>query len=212
MKTNQTMTMYIMGEKVTGEHKSQLVDLNDIFHIGNEQRKTKGAGVAVMKNYFANDATQRYIDSACKAWGLTRETMLPKPARGRHATTKVHIAIAVHAAEYLDSDVHAHVIKCFITDRIFEWRDESGDNYIALSEHIDKYMGGREDKCSNTGVYINAAKRIRAKLLNGSEPSWNSATATQLRQRNKLEQDLCAVLKAGVVNSMDDLYTFIDKL
>jgi hypothetical protein len=214
MKTGQVMSVLLMGRAVNVTHKTMMVDLQDIFVVGNLIRLEQGRTAATLANYLGTDLTKRYISAAAKLWDIAEDKMVVISGRGRYATTKVHLSVAIHAAQYLDENFHAAVIKAFITDRLLQWRDESGDNFIALNEHIDNYMGGREGKTNNHGVYINAAKKLKLKILgdDGKEMSWNGATAEQLRLRTLLEQKLCTALEIGVVNSMDDLYRFIDKL
>ena len=80
------------------------------------------------------------------------------------------------------------------------------------------YLGGREDKKSNRGCYIQSAKLLRAKIFPEiKEPDgniWNTDQATAHHQelRKVYEDKLCTLLEMGVVNDFDHLKTFIAKL
>ena len=100
--------------------------------------------------------------------------------------------------------------KTFVEGRILQWREDSGDEFINLNIAIDAYLPEREGK-ENTGIFIQVARQLKAKILNGEEV-WNTATFNQLERRAKIEKDLCGFLKLGMIRNYEHLKEVIAKL
>jgi hypothetical protein len=110
------------------------------------------------------------------------------------------------------------VIDTFINSKLLQLRDDGGNNFKRLNRYIDLYLGGREEKTSNMGCYIHAAKLLREKIFpNLKAPDgniWNTDQATAHHQelRTRYEDKLCTLLEMDVVKDFEHLKTFIAKL
>ena len=116
----------------------------------------------------------------------------------------------VKAAATLDKRFEIEMYNTFINNKILQWRDDSGDQFIALNAAIDAYLPGREGK-DNKGIFIQCATRLKAKIApeNGD---WNTASFAKLELRAKIERDLVKLLSLGVVRDYEHLKELIEKL
>jgi len=119
-----------------------------------------------------------------------------------------HLAVAVLAAEYLSPEFHAQLHKELIEGKLLYWRNQGATEFSALNAAIDQHLPGREDKDSNTGVYIQMAKLIRNKITRVEDPEvsvWDKSPALYQQQRAAMENFLVDVLTNGLVRDYDHL-------
>jgi hypothetical protein len=207
MKTNQLMTAMFHGQALRVEHKTGLASLTDVFKIGNKLRTDNGASAANLSDYVASTRTQEFIKATASVWGFDPEAAVQVRGRGNTKATMAHISIAIHAAEYLSPLFHAEVIKEFIQGRLLQYRDESGDEFVAMNTAID-LLPDRAG-LDNYYIYINAAKKIKAKI-DPEGGTWNTATAQQLRARYEIEKWVFTCIRTKVLKTYADMFTGID--
>ena len=228
LKTNMIMDVKIDGHPVRVEHKTGLVDVNDLLKVGNMLRASKMLSPMTItrirrsKDLKAfSEAVQRQIDNGhYQYFDVPAELIFATGKGGAGTTTKAFLPVAIKIAALMDSDFEAEVYRVFIEEKILHYRDESGEEFKALNLIIDSYLPGREDK-DNRGVYIAVAKQIRAKVFPDVEWDssaqgniWNSelATAEALRRRAKIEGELISTLRLELIQSFDHLKEVITKL
>ena len=228
LKTNMIMDVKIDGHPVRVEHKTGLVDVNDLLKVGNMLRASKMLPPMTItrirrnKDLQAfNEAVQRQIDNGhYQYFDVPDELIFATGKGGAGTTTKAFLPVAIKIAALMDSDFEAEVYRVFIEEKILHYRDESGEEFKALNLIIDSYLPGREEK-DNRGVYIAVAKQIRAKVFPDVEWDtsvqgniWNSelATADALRRRAKIEGELISTLRLELIQSFDHLKEVITKL
>ena len=228
LKTNMMMDVKIDGHPVRVEHKTGLVDVNDLLKVGNMLRASKMlppmtvSRIRRSKDLMAfSEAVQRQIDNGhYQYFDVPNELIFATGKGGPGTTTKAFLPVAIKIAALMDSDFEAEVYRVFIEEKILHYRDESGEEFKALNLIIDSYLPGREDK-DNRGVYIAVAKQIRAKVFPDVEWDsssqgniWNSelATAEALRRRAKIEGELISTLRLDLIQSFDHLKEVITKL
>lgn len=130
--------------------------------------------------------------------------------RGRYGGTWAHLYILLDAAAHLDADFKVEVYETFVTNRILQWRDDSGEEFIALNASIDAYLPGRDGK-DNRGIFIQMARAIKSRVKPDGE-AWNTASFHQLEDRTKIEQSLCKLLSLGLVRDYDHLKELVEKV
>ena len=228
LKTHMIMDVKIDGHPVRVEHKTGLVDVNDLLKVGNRLRASKMLSPMTItrirrsKDLKAfSEAVQRQIDNGhYQYFDVPDELIFATGKGGAGTTTKAFLPVAIKIAALMDSDFEAEVYRVFIEEKILHYRDESGEEFKALNLIIDSYLPGREDK-DNRGVYIAVAKQIRAKVFPDVEWDstaqgniWNSelATAEALRRRAKIESELISTLRLELIQSFDHLKEVITKL
>jgi len=228
LKTNMMMDVKIDGHPVRVEHKTGLVDVNDLLKVGNLLRASKMlqpmtvSRIRRSKDLMAfSEAVRRQIDNGhYQYFDVPDELIFATGKGGPGTTTKAFLPVAIKIAALMDSDFEAEVYRVFIEEKILHYRDESGEEFKALNLIIDSYLPGREEK-DNRGVYIAVAKQIRAKVFpdvvwdSSSQGNiWNSelATAEALRRRAKIEGELISTLRLELIQSFDHLKQVITKL
>lgn len=227
MKTNQLMQVRIGNHVLPIEHKTMVGSLTEVWKIGNAYRKMRDLPELDLNNWLRSPETLEYIQVVEKDLGLeyvdpTRyesansalTKMITSPLirtkRGKGGGTWAHLYILLDAAARLDPNFKHQMYKTFVEGRILQWREDSGDEFINLNIAIDAYLPEREGK-DNTGIFIQVAKQLKAKILNGEEV-WNTATFNQLEKRAKIEKDLCGFLKLGMIRDYEHLKEVIAKL
>ncbi len=232
MKTNQLMQVTIGSYSQPIEHKTMMGHLNALWDYGNGLRATKGLTPLQMKDWLMSTQTRELVEALDRKYSepnsgistitkvdprgrsslvdLTKNTSFIKTKRGTGGGTWVHLYLMLDAAAWLDADFKLQLYDTFINNKILQWREDSGDEFINLNIAIDAYLPEREGK-DNTGIFIQVAKQLKAKILNGEEV-WNTATFNQLENRAKIEKDLCGFLKLGMIRDYEHLKEVIAKL
>jgi hypothetical protein len=210
MKTDQLMTLSFKQGDIDGFHKSGMICLTDIFTVGNKYRILGNQTSSNITHFLNSKNTQEFIAIICDKQGVDKEEVYKKIGKGGNARIFCNIHLAIYAAEYLSPEFHYEVIDNFIKSRIFQYRDESGDEYIALNMYIDTHLPDRIGK-NNKGIYINVAKILKNKILKEDE-TWNTATSDQLLKRFNFENQLCNYLKMGLIKDWEHLKQIIEKL
>lgn len=203
MKTNQLMSIAFQGGDVEVFHKTAMGNLTQLWNVGNKLRDKP----ANLSKFLSSESTKRFMaivedKTGGKCFEIT--------GAGNKKRTWGNIHLMVYAAEYLSPDFHFEVIDTFINGKILDYRDESGDEFKAMTAAIDNYLPMREGK-DNKGVMIQISKRIKHKV-NPELLSWNSADADDLRHRLKLEEKIVSILELGVVRDYDHLKELVDKM
>lgn len=234
MKTNQLMMVSIGNYSQPIEHKTMMGHLNSLWDYGNGLRVSKRLMPLAMKDWLNSHQTLELVYALDKKYnsgnstiieasdyielderGRTRLTTIPdnpfvKAKRGKGGGTWVHLMLLLDAAAWLDADFKVEMYDCFINNKILQWRDDSGDQFIALNAAIDAYLPDRNGK-DNTGIFIQCAKLLKEKIKPDND-NWNSASFTQLERRAKIESDLVKFLSFGMVRDYEHLKELIGKL
>lgn len=231
MKTNQMMTVNIGTHVFPIGHKDMFGSLTDVWKIGNSYRTKRGLPELDLNHWLRSPETLEYIkvvenDVLAKcaepahlerdetvvnsALKTTIQSPLIKAKRGKGGGTWAHLYILLDAAARLDPEFKHQMYKTFVTHKLLQWRDDSGDEFINLNIAIDAYLPGREGK-ENTGIYINAAKLLKAKLA-PEENDWNKASYPKLELRTNIERKLVDFLKMGVVRDWEHLKELIERV
>jgi hypothetical protein len=228
MKSNQLMQVNLGGKKFPIEHKTMMGSLTDIWNIGNSFREEKGLKPLKLDNFLTSPDTQEFVIALENDLGIENSKYLEsgyskkdgrvekitsdliKTKRGKNGGTWAHLYIILEAAAKLDANLRLSMYKTFISGKLLEWRDSSGDEFQNLNIAIDAYLPGREGK-ENTGIYITCAKRIKEKV-NPDGGSWNTATHQQLKHRTEIEKKIVGFLEMGFINDYHHLKQVISKI
>lgn len=230
LKTNMAMEVMINDEfSIHVSHKDGMCNLNEVFQYGNERRDRLGKSIIRLNNWLASSSVNEFIESHERLtysnsvrleYSHTKNQVKSKVQGELNClkTTKGHgtradLLLTIKAAAALDSDLEVLIYTIFITQGILDLRDKGGDNFKRLNAAIDAYLPGREGKSSNKGIYINAAKKIRAALGCESLADWNvqEADAPIHEQRAEVEQRLITLLESDMIEGKDHLWAQIEK-
>lgn len=208
MKTNQVMTVRFFNDFLRIEHITKYGSLTDLFNIGNSLRLQEGKKIASLNKFLDNDSTKEYIKASSEVWGFDLDKAYIIKGKGRNSGTFAHISLLIFAAEYLSSKFHAMVIKEFITNRLLEYRDESGDYYKLMTICIDDHLNLEGDKSES---YIKAAIAIKDRIKPEGN-TWNTATSSQLRHRLEIESKIYDMVRLGMIKTVSHLIKVIKQL
>lgn len=207
---NHSVTVDFFGTGVRCDTGTGTVSLTDLFAAGNMWRVQNQLPIAQLAAFVRSERTLDYIAAASKVWGVPKAEMLRvvRGANKNQSRTMAHIAVAVYAAEYLSPEFHAQLHKELIEGKLLYWRNQGATEFSALNAAIDQHLPGREDKDSNTGIYIQMAKLIRNKITRVEDPEvnvWDKSPALYQQQRAAMENFLVDVLTNGLVRDYDHL-------
>lgn len=233
MKTNQLMQVTIGQYTQPIEHKTMMGHLNALWGYGNGLRALKGLTPLNQNDWLSSQQTRELLlalnrkfntenqvldnpifetDSRgrTKISDITKNNPFIRTKRGTGGGTWVHLYLLLDAAAWLDADFKLELYDTFINNKILQWREDGGDEFINLNIAIDAYLPEREGK-ENTGIFIQVAKQLKAKILS-PEDTWNTASFPQLEKRAKLEKDLCNYLRLGMIRNYEHLKEVIEKI
>jgi len=235
MKTNQRMLVEIGNHRQEIDHLTMMGHLNALWEYGNSLRREKGLPPARLDHWLAHRNTCEFIislqkeeDANSPATGYLKkqfevvadnngrhtikgdELTIIKTKRGKSGGTWAHLYLLLKAAAHLDTDFELQVYKTFVTNRILQWRDDSGDEFKSLNIAIDAYLPDRKSK-DNKGVYIQCARALKAKI-NPDGGQWNTASYDQLELRTLYERRLIDFMRMGLVRNYEHLKELIDNL
>lgn len=233
MKTNQLMQVTIGQYTQPIEHKTMMGHLNALWDYGNGLRALKGLTPLNQNDWLSSQQTRELLlalnrkfntgnaisedpifetDSRgrTKISEITKNNPFIRTKRGTGGGTWVHLYLLLDAAAWLDADFKLELYDTFINNKILQWREDGGDEFINLNMAIDAYLPEREDK-DNTGIFIQVAKQLKAKILSPDD-TWNTASFPQLEKRAKLEKELCNYLRLGMIRNYEHLKEVISKI
>lgn len=231
LKTNMAMEVKISDDfSIEITHKDGLTDLSRVFEYGNTLRAARGRSEVRMQDWLRTENVCEFIVahekltysnlkcalshlSKSKKYQVVGPLNCLKVGTSRVNKTRADLLLTLKAAATLDPELEVLIYTIFITKGILDLRDKGGDNFKRLNAAIDAYMPGREGKASNKGIYINAAKKIRAGLGFESLADWNvqEADADCHEQRATVEDRLVVLLENGMVEGTKHLWLLIEK-
>ena len=225
LKTNQKMLVAIGGYSQQIEHLTMMGNLNSLFDYGNEKKKKKGISPLDMQSWLSTSSVNEFILSLEKKYNNTSRILIEsspgrykiqgdvqwiRKKRGKGGGTWAHLFLLLKAAAWLDYDFELQVYETFVTSKILQWRDDSGEEFKNLNVAIDAYLPDRIGR-DNKGCYIQTAKMLKAKIAPDGD-DWNTATYNQLELRSKIETKLVDILKIGLVKDWNHFKEVINRL
>ena len=201
MKTNQKLVVKFLYGDLRIESKTGLGDLADLFFIGNQYRSKDGLSAIDFRTWRNNPRTIEFA-------GLVEERT-GNPAfvagKGRKGRTKAQLLMLLDAAAYMSPRFKLEIYEHFIDGKILEWRNDSGDAFknmnAALVLASSELIGGSP----SIDHYKQLARSIRTKVLGANHPGWNAASASDLKRRTEIENDLTKFLERGFIKDWNQL-------
>ena len=215
MKTDQLLTLTFSGADVTLNHATAYGDLTRVLEAANLYRTQDGDGKPIQLASLLNSegfARQCALLADDVDFSLDTRGTHYKVGKGRSTRTEAHVMLLLYVAQVVSPRFHYEFNKRVVLSDICRWRDDSGNEFIALNSALANCQQRVLGKPAHQGHYIQMAKSIRAKLLPADHLGWNYATAEQLRQRTEVEQTLVKLLQLGVVRDWEHLKELIGKV
>lgn len=208
MKTNQIITVVFGDRLVHIGHLDMMGDLNEFFAIGNSFRQQAGVPIMRVASWLESNAVKEYI--AIVSEDIGRPAMVSKAGRGGYV--KAHLRVLIDAAMYLDPRFKDMVIKTFVTNRLLQVRDDSGNGFIDLNASVALNAEAVFGKAAHQGHYIQLSKILRDRILPDGHPGWNHATPKQLNERTRIEEAVSNALRMGFVRDWEHLKEVAQKI
>lgn len=178
-------------------------DLTTLFNIINQSKIAKGECVINITQFCRSKETQDFLDALANRLKVSKKSLIYTVGKGKSAKTMANTFVLIYTAKkYLDNYM-VEVIDTFINSKLLSWRDESGDHFKGLNEEIKSAAENLLGKPAHQGHFITIAKIVNARV--GDKVEWNTATAEQLKERDRIETGLCTVIKLGVVKDWEHL-------
>lgn len=208
MKTDQPMVVTLKEGVLHINHKSMMGNLAGLFDMGNVYRFKAGKPTVTMPRYLALESTKDYLATVEEEIG--RPALVTK--EGKSGGTQAHLYVLIDAAMYLSPSLKLELIKEFVQNRLLQWRDVAGEEFKQLNSQILICAEEVFGKPAHTGHYTNIAKIIRNRILPEEHLGWNFANSLQLTERARIENQIVAFLKMGVVRDWEHLKEIAGKV
>lgn len=233
MKTNQLMQVRLGDLILPIEHSTMMGSLNALWDYGNTIRRMKGLSALDMSNYLRSpevlefavviQRNMKYVDSTDYSFLRVEsdtlghaviaggELTVIRTKRGKGGGTWAHLYLLIDAAARLDAEFKYKVYETFVTNRLLEWRDESGDAFLEMNVALDRFLPIETDDVSiRKQRYISLAVALKEKILGVGE-NWNNASYQQLKARTDIERNLITFLGNGFIRDFNHLLEVIRK-
>jgi len=221
MKTDQLMTISLMGGEIQIYNNTAMGNLSELFRLGNTQRMLEGKTPINQSQFLKQERTLEFIRVISNETGLSRDEIVKKKGRGKNSKFYAQLHLLIFCAEALSPLFHYKVIDLFVSNKILTIRDMGGDDFKDLNALIDKKIPDRVNK-NNRGLYIYTAQVLKSKIFpdvdlseyTGKNNIWNSnyATSEALRKRDDYEKKMMTLLEMNVVESWEHFKSFLDRL
>jgi hypothetical protein len=181
-----------------------IAELNEII----EKHKSNSPVAGELKSYdFSSYKDPKGIVSYSKL--IKKFPNVIKSKRGRYGGTFAHLELIMKSAMYLDPKLEAQVIHTFVTEKILDWRDIGGDEYLELNKLIDKLP-------NNKGKYdhIEISLAIRDKLKIFDTKGYNKKEHNAFIQKKRAEylNALQKMIEVGFIKTVSELKSTLEKL
>lgn len=178
-------------------------DLTNLFNIINKHKKAKGECIVNITQFCRSNETQEFLNALAKRLKVDKESLVYSVGKGKSSKTMANTLVLIYTAEKHLDNYRLEVIDTFINSKLLSWRDDSGDHFKGLNEEIKTVSENLLGKPAHKGHFITLAKIVNARI--GDSLDWNTATAEQLKERDRIETGLCTVIKLGLVKDWEHL-------
>lgn len=189
MKTAQIMERSLMGLTVRQNHKTEMLNANDLHIVGNKLRKSRGETVKQINSYFILDSTIELISEIC-AIDCLDETEVKLSTRGKTGGTWVHPVVFIDMAMWYSPELKVRILK-WVQDGLLMARDNSGDSFKVMMDALTKNF---PDEMDDGKKYVAISNAIAAECRVGrGADRWSKATEDQLKLRDKIQNNVALI-------------------
>ena len=172
MKTSKIMQRKLMGYEVRQNHKTEMLNANDLHKAGNGVREINGMTKKQMAAYFNLDSTNELIKEICVVDGI-RLDEVKKSTRGKMGGTWVHPILFIDMAMWYSPELKVRILK-WVQDGLLMARDSSGNSFKEMNSALTRAF---PDEMDNPLRYREAQALDRAscpihRFNGGGAHSW----------------------------------------
>ena len=195
------------GIEVKVWHSSAMVDLTTLWK--DACRVSERVTIPSMHKWLSSTRTKILISEYEDLNDVTEGELVYIKGTGRNAKTWAHIDLVVSAMAFIDPKIEAAVTHEFVNNRVLAWRDDSGEQFKDLNALIAFKAISVLGKPSHRGHYIAIAKSIKTRC---EVADWNLSSASQLKERTRIETALTVLLENDVVTDWEHLKELANKV
>lgn len=192
MKTAVIMERDLVGGVVRQNHKTGMLNANDLHTIGNLLRKQSGLTEKQMAAYFNLDSTEELINEICLVENLSSDEV-KQSKRGKMGGTWVHPVLFVDMAMWYSPQLKVKILK-WVMDGLLDARDNSGESYKRMASALKQNFPDEFTPLKMAEVARTIAAECRVGI---DQDKWQKASEKQLIQRDAIQDavtmiaDLC---------------------
>lgn len=192
MKTSVNMIRKMGNFSVTQRTKDSFFNATELLKQWNKHSGQK----KVIAHFFENINTEEFIKALEIEEDIKHRNSVYLKTRGKYGGTWMHPILYVKFAMWLNPHFEVQVIK-FVYDNLISFRNDAGDNYVGLSNAVQRLNG-----CD----YVQMAKGLNWIVFNGHEKGIRQiATQQQLSSLNDIQKKLAFAIDMGYIRSFDEL-------
>lgn len=158
-------------------------------------------------NFLRNDSTKEFIAELSKHTGLSTEELFTKP---RQQSCWMHPLLFLDFAMWVSPDFKLKVL-LWLQDNLIEFRNQSGDYYIEMTQTISDTYQKWAGKKANALIFIKEANFLN-ELMGIESNTRNELNEKQLSDLNKLQLANIRLMKSGIgkIKRHEQLRLFYD--
>jgi hypothetical protein len=199
MKTAVIMERDLLGCTIRQNHKTGMLNANDLHKVGNQMRKQHGFTEKQMGSYFNLDSTSELINEVCLVENIGVDEV-KKSTKGKYGGTWINPIIFVDMAMWYSPQLKVRILQ-WVIDGLLDARDDSGDSFKKMNSVLIRQFPQEYNQLKAA----EAAKTIALECKVGSgKDKWQKASEEQLKLRAKIQEaviliaDLCPNIGTAV--------------
>lgn len=204
MKTAVIMERKLFGGVIRQNHKTGMLNANDLHKVGNSMRKGSDLSVKQMASFFSLDSTEELIKEICLVENAgVDEVKVSK--RGKAGGTWISPVLFVDMAMWYSPQLKVQIIK-WVIDGLLDARDNSGESYKRMASALKQNFSSEFSPIK----MIEVANTIAAECKVGiGKDKWQKASESQLIKREKIQDtvamisDLCPNIGVALNKSIN---------
>ncbi|MCP4322636.1 MAG: KilA-N domain-containing protein [Alteromonadales bacterium] len=204
MKTAVIMERKLFSGVVRQNHKTGMLNANDLHKIGNAMRKGAELSPKQMGAYFMTDSADELIREICLVENIGIDEVKTSK-KGKFGGTWVSPVLFVDMAMWYSPQLKVQIIK-WVIDGLLDARDNSGESYKRMASALKQNFSNEFSPIK----MIEVANTIAAECKVGiGKDKWQTATEKQLKKRERIQDtvsiisDLCPNIGVALNKSIN---------
>ncbi len=199
MKTAVVMERKLLGGMIRQNHKTGMLNTNDLHKVGNALREQSEMSEKQMGAYFNLDSTSELIKEICLVENLGPDDVkLSK--KGKYGGTWVNPVLFVDMAMWYSPQLKVRIIQ-WVVDGLLDARDESGESYKNMASTLNRTFSKEFSPLRMSEIANTIAAECKVGI---GKDKWNKASEAQLKKRYQIQDaisliaDLCPNMGSAV--------------
>lgn len=188
MKTAVVMERKLFGGLIRQNHKTGMLNANDLHKVGNAMRKSAELSPKQMGAYFMTDSADELIKEICLVENIGIEDVKVSK-KGKFGGTWVSPVLFVDMAMWYSPQLKVQIIK-WVIDGLLDARDNSGESYKRMASALKQNFSNEFSPIK----MVEVANTIAAECKVGiGKDKWQKANESQLKKREKIQDTITMI-------------------